>query len=220
MSVVLTDILDPINGNQLGVSILLDPTPKTVDEKVAGLADSEFITKVGFNLSEAFLAPYKRVDFPTLLNGLNDSCEETTPGAKICKNYDFEAKINSCSIEGAAVAGFDLGFDLTGNGSDQGSGRLDNDKTVKFSITGPPILTAKALNDGFITVKGFDVNIAAKVQGIAQDPGSGVIGDPLGGPADEAPGPLPILGAVAAFKASRRLRNRLKPTAAAAPRSA
>ena len=35
-----------------------------------------------------------------------------------------------------------------------------------------------------------------------------------------APAPLPVLGAVAAFKASRRLRRRLKPTAAAAPRSA
>ena len=39
-------------------------------------------------------------------------------------------------------------------------------------------------------------------------------------PGTPAPGPLPVLGAVAAFKASRRLRNRLKPTAAAAPRSA
>jgi hypothetical protein len=55
----------------------------------------------------------------------------------------------------------------------------------------------------------------AKIQGYG---GSATLLDP---PGDETsvPGPLPILGAVAAFKASRRLRNRLKPTAAAAPRS-
>ncbi len=57
---------------------------------------------------------------------------------------------------------------------------------------------------------------AAKIQGYG---GSATLLDPPGDP-QSVPAPLPVLGAVAAFKASRRLRRRLKPTAAAAPRSA
>ena len=97
-----------------------------------------------------------------------------------------------------------------------GRGRLTDPKTVGFNLTGTK-LTAEALL-GAIVVQGELVNGAAKVQGISNG-GSGVVGDPPGDP-QSAPAPLPVLGAAAAFQASRRLRRRLKPTAAAAPRSA
>lgn len=113
------------------------------------------------------------------------------------------------------MAGFDLGFNFTGTGQNGGAGRLTDAKSVRLNLTGTA-LSAKDLL-GVIKVKGVDVNAAAKVQGI-RNGGSGVVADPPGG--EPVPGPLPILGAAAAFQASRRLRHRLKSGAAAVPRSA
>ncbi len=188
------------------LSILLDPNENSI-EGLTGLTDDEFITKVGFNLADGVINPYGTLP-------INVTCDDY--GTTICSNYNIQATIDGYDIEGNAVGDFDLGFNLTGTGQNGGSGRLTKGKTVKFVLTGTN-LTPDALL-GRIEVQGEFVNIAAKVQGISNG-GSGVVADPLtnGTP---APGPLPVLGAVAAFQASRRLRRRLKPTAAAAPRSA
>lgn len=172
-----------------GVSILFEPN----------LAADEFITKAGLSLTDG---PNLS---PDPFAGLKVACVEQTFGANICSNYDYEAQVNGYSIEGVAVGGFDLGFNFTGTGQNKGSGRLTNGKTVLFNLTGTALTAADLL--GTINVKGFEVNAAAKVQGI-QNGGSGVVADPEG-TSTSVPGPLPILGVAAAFRTSRRLRRRL-----------
>lgn len=167
-----------------GVSILFEPN----------LAAGEFITKAGLSLTQQF-QDLNSDPFASL----KVECFEQTAGASICSNWDFVAQVNGYDIEGAAVGGFDLGFNFTGNGANGGSGRLTDGKTVQFNLTGTTLTAADLL--GTINVKGLDINAAAKVQGI-ENGDSGVVADPV-------PGPLPLLGIAAAFRASRRLRRRL-----------
>ena len=198
-------VIENITG---GVSILFDPL----------LEPGEFITKVGLNFTDPSLSTGSNP-----IPDLNVSCTETG-GGTICSNFNSSSnpvvKVNGYSIEGSAVDGFDLGFDFALKNNNDG--RLTNDQTVTFSLTGlfDPTGTALTTADllGTIVLNSLEINVAAKVQGISNG-GSGVIADPLGN-GTPVPGPLPLLGAVAAFQASRRLRRRLKPTAAAAPRSA
>jgi hypothetical protein len=171
-----------------GVSILFEPN----------LAAGEFITKAGISLTQEF-QDLNSDPFA----GLSVTCDDLTAGANICSNYDYVAQVNGYDIEGAAVGGFDLGFNFTGTGVNGGSGRLTNGKTVQFNLLGTALTAADLL--GTINVKGLDVNAAAKVQGI-RNGGSGVVADPDPVP---VPGPLPLLGIAAAFQTSRRLRSRL-----------
>ena len=214
----------PINGASPGTSPAEDGTWLTLQIKDIGsagvsilfaptLSGSEYITKVGLNLTDGSSA--------SLLDGLKAACipASQSSGATICSSFnpdsDFVAQENGYSITGGAVDGFDLGFDFTGAGTNGGSDRLANGKSVRFDLTGSALRTADLL--GAINVKGFNVNVAAKVKGIAglEEELSGEIGDPV-----PVPGPLPLLGAAAAFQASRSLRRRLKVRAAVAPRSA
>lgn len=187
-----------------GVSIRFEPE----------LAVGEFITKAGLNLTDESPNPT-----PDPFAGLNVSCSDETAAptiSTVCSNYNYVAQVDGYNIEGAAVGGFDLGFNFTGTGQNGGSGRLTDGKIVSFNLTGTALSAEDLL--GTIVVQGFDVTAAAKVQGIATGGGSGVIGGEEGpdpGPTP-VPGPLPIVGAAAAFQASRRLRSRLKSAAVAA----
>lgn len=106
--------------------------------------------------------------------------------------------------------GFDMKFDLP----NAKANRLE-DGTVLTIRVGRSGITPDAFN---YPVVGDTLNgeyTAAHVGGygysttLLDNPGNGT----------PAPGPLPILGAAAAFQASRRLRRRLKPVAVVAPRS-
>lgn len=196
MSLLIADIGGPGDG----VSIRFEPE----------LAAGEFITKAGLNLTDESPNPT-----PDPFAGLNVSCSEEPVGSTVCSNYNYVAQVDGYNIEGAAVGGFDLGFNFTGTGQNGGSGRLTDGKIVSFNLTGTTLSAEDLL--GTIVVQGFDVTAAAKVQGIATGGGSGVIGGEEGpdpGPTP-VPGPLPIVGAAAAFQASRRLRSRLKSVAVA-----
>lgn len=189
------------------LSILLNPMQRTVDGKLVGLADGEFITKVGLNLTDGYLAQH-----PDPYAGLSSvGCTVDPSTSTVCSNYSLQTTIGGYQIEGNAVGGFDLGIDFFGTGKDGGSGRLTNAKKVRLDIFGTSLTPEALLGTVYVNAYKGDVNVAAKVQGIS-DGGSGVIGDPPGN-GTPVPGPLPILGAAAAFQASRRLRRRLKPAA-------
>jgi len=198
-----------------GVSILFTPM----------LSPGEFITKVGLSLTQAFQDSYEQQNLNPFA-GLVATC--APDGSGVCVESGVVAQVDGYDIEGNAVGGFDLGFNfaLRDNGN-----RLTSGKAVQFNLTGTALKTADLL--GTITLKGLDgkdveVNAAAKVQGIAPsgtncpdteaDSGecSGVAAEPNGTP---VPGPLPLLGAAAAFQTSRQLRRRLKVSAAIPPRS-
>jgi hypothetical protein len=160
---------------------------------------SEFIGNVGFNLSDSLdAAKMPKIDEITC-----------SVGAQVCQGFSsIYGKPNAFSVNGGQaaggkVSGFDLGLVFAAN-----------------ALSGSTTMTIKVIGD--VTADLFDqydnqpsgggaltgLRTAAKVQGIQSGAGSGEIAgtDP---PPDQAPGPLPVLGVIAAFRATRRLRRRL-----------
>jgi hypothetical protein len=108
----------------------------------------------------------------------------------------------SLNYDGVNMSNGIKGLDLellfaTSNAAD----RLNGKDTVSFLITGTG-LTYQSFNAA--TNETDNIFTAARLQGYG---GSATL---LDGPPESAPGPLPILGLVAAFQASRRLRRRLR----------
>jgi hypothetical protein len=151
------------------------------------LAGDEFISNIGFNLDDA--------KFNTRSSGLTVNC---SPSSGPClTNFSSLYSQNEFSVTSGqnnpgGVSGFDLGLLF-------GVNQFQGESTATINITGAG-LTANEFN----RLNSEGLLMAAKVQGIGSGGnGSGEIGG------TEVPGPLPLLGAVAAFRTSRRLRRRL-----------
>jgi hypothetical protein len=146
------------------------------------------------------------------------SCSETNsnptnvpPGA-ICTTYQgsFPATQNSYILQGAGNGtGFD--FDYANAGSGTAAKRFNGDELVTLIIQGPAGLNAQSfafLNTPSGQGSEYIGYGGTKVNGI---PGglSGAIGT-NGNGTTSVPGPLPVLGAAAAFGYSRKLRLRIQ----------
>jgi hypothetical protein len=160
------------------------------------LVGTEFISNIGFNLDDK--------QFDSRSSGLTVECSPNTGpcltdlSSKYSQN---EFSVTSGQNNSGGVSGFDLGILF-------GVNQFQGESTTTINIIGNG-LTANEFNrlnsDGLL--------MAAKVQGIGSGgKGSGEIGG------TEVPGPLPILGVVAAFRTSRRLRRRLASARLAAGR--
>ncbi len=194
MKVTIDDLLGASKGK--GVKVVVDPH---------GLNANEFISAIGFNLSKSFLP--QTVSPSSCTATLTEACP-----------VEIDINNNKIDIHGDGNGGkYDLGTNfMTAN-----LGRLYGGMTSTFEIALDGLSFASFFP--YEPTKPSPYSSVAKVQGIGENANlSGVIGagPPIDPPANEAPAPLPLLGAAAAFQASRRLRRRLKPTAAAAPRSA
>ena len=154
------------------------------------------------------------------------TCDQTTA----CGGFGFEYSTDGVSVDewsvvssnlgvGGKVSGFDIGFIF-------GNNVLKGNSTTSVKITGGvnAAMFDTYFNYGSVPVNErnpgwiYDLKAAAKVKN-TNPKGSGEIKgtDP---PDTSVPGPVPFLGAVSAFQASRRLRRRRKPAAATAHRSA
>ncbi|MEB3265603.1 MAG: hypothetical protein VKN13_03205 [Cyanobacteriota bacterium] len=194
LEAVISD-LSAKDGRQ-GVSILFNS--RLVDK-------SEFIGNVGFNLSDTLVMP--KIESVTCL-GLG--CQ----GFSSIYGKPNAFSVNSGQASGGKVSGFDLGLVFGANG-------LSGRQSLTIEVLGD---VNADLFDRFDNQPGgvgalTGLRTAAKVQGIQAGAGSGEVAgtDP---PPQQAPAPLPLLGAWAALQASRRLRRRLIPAPASAVRSA
>jgi hypothetical protein len=98
------------------------------------------------------------------------------------------------------IRGLDLEF-LLPTSNAPGTNRLDGKDTVAFTILGDDLTFQSFLALNQPSQGGVEgIYAAARLQGYGE--GSSIV-------YKEVPGPLPVLGAVAAFQASRRLRRRL-----------
>jgi hypothetical protein len=174
------------------------------------LLNVEYFEGLAFNLDPLFS--------PDQLSVL--SCTETNsnpinipPGA-ICSSYQgvFPATQNSYVLQGNGNGtGFDFGFDFPNANSGTGAQRFNGEELVTLIIQGPAGLNANSfafLNTPTGQGSEYVGYGGAKVNGI---PGglSGAIGT-NGNGTTPAPGPLPVLGAAAAFGCSRRIRTRIR----------
>jgi hypothetical protein len=177
-----------------------------------------YIERVAFNLN-----PFRQIQPRNKLR-----CAATTPN--ICTGNPFKEpkpaqwgylfEDNDVDLPNRA-SGFD--FELILPNSNKAN-RLTGTEHFDIIVDGLTRDAFNATNNGDDDEDNEDnstkgLYAAAKLNGYG---GSATLLDPpFGGtPPDEVPGPLPLLGAAAAFKASRRLRSRLKTAAAAAPQSA
>jgi len=145
-------------------------------------ASGAFISSVAFNLLGS-------------IDGLDVICN---PGAA-CANLNYDSINMSNNVRGLDL---ELLFPTSNNPR---TDRLDGTDSVSFTITGDGLTfnSFNAVND--TKQGGLDkIYTAARLQGY--DDGSSTL---LDGPTEPVPGPLPLLGGVAAFQASRRLRRRL-----------
>jgi hypothetical protein len=132
----------------------------------------------------------------------NAAIQSVTCGpSPICVSPTYSLNYDGVNMSNG-IQGLDLELLFaTSNAAD----RLDGEDTVSFLITGTG-LTYQSFNAAVDPAKNGVENLytAARLQGYG---GSATL---LDGPPESAPGPLPILGLVAAFQASRRLRRRLR----------
>ena len=140
----------------------------------------------------------EEIDFPA--SAFTYGCSST--GKDVCAKMKPNSYIwdpNMINMQNG-WQGFDMKFDLPNNESN----RLD-DGTVLTIHVGRSGFTPGAFND---PVVGDPLNgeyTAVHVGGYGYS--TTLLDDPLG---TDVPGPLPILGAVTAYQASRRLRRRLR----------
>jgi hypothetical protein len=149
-------------------------------------ASGAFISSVAFNLLGTF-------------DELNVTCNSGAACATPVSNLNYDS-INMSNN----VRGLDLELLFPTSNSPR-TDRLDGTDSVSFTITGVG-LTFNSFNEVNDTKQGGldKIYTAARLQGY--DDGSSTL---LDGPTEPVPGPLPLLGGVAAFQASRRLRRRL-----------
>ncbi len=161
---------------------------------------SEFIDNVGFNLNGATPPP----DLPAATISCIGSCQGFSYHYEPENPNSFSVVSGGSSTTGK-VSGFDIGF-IFARGSEKlltGTDRL----TVQVAGSG---IDAARFNT-FVNTPASPGAIqglysAAKVQGIALG-GSGEIAGVDPPPVNSVPGPLPLLGIVAALRARRRLRQ-------------
>jgi len=162
-------------------------------------SNSEFITKVAFNLTES-------------IQNLSSTCSD--PLVITCSpnmvTQEFNAQSPVINLMNGAK-NFDLAIDLPTRGNQN---RFTQGERTNFQLFGTNLSPALFLSTneplGPGSVQGLWA--AAKVQGLANG-GSATIVDP---PSSAVPGPLPLLGAGVALGFSRRLRRRISLDAAAA----
>lgn len=125
-----------------------------------------------------------------------------------CANPAFNLDYNDVNMANN-IRGFDLEL-LLPTSNAPSTNRLDGTDTVAFTILGAG-LTFQSFNALNQPSQGGvqDIYAAARLQGYGD--GSSTV-------FTQVPGPLPVLGAVAAFQASRRLRRRLATGDASAQR--
>ncbi len=178
-----------------------------------------YIERVAFNLD-----PYSDL---SALGDIRCAGDPKSTAAGICTGaasdkpkpaeWGFRFDKNQVDLPNRA-SGFDFEI-LLPNASN--ANRLTGSESFNFLIKGLKVSDLNHPNAGTDEGKPnalTNLFAAAKLNGYG---GSATLLDPpdLSPPAD-APGPLPILGAAAAFRAGRRLRRRLMPASARASRSA
>lgn len=149
-------------------------------------ASGAFISSVAFNLLGT-------------IDELNVTCNSGAACATPASNLNYDSINMSNNVRGLDL---ELLFPRSNNPR---TDRLDGTDSVSFTITGDG-LTFNSFNAVNDTKQGGldEIYTAARLQGY--DDGSSTL---LDGPTEPVPGPLPLLGGVAAFQASRRLRRRL-----------
>jgi len=116
-----------------------------------------------------------------------------------CTNPASDLKYNDVNMANN-IRGLDLEL-LFPTSNAPGTNRLDGKDTVDFTILGDDLTFQSFLALNQPSQGGVEgIYAAARLQGYGE--GSSIV-------YKEVPGPLPVLGAVAAFQASRRLRRRL-----------
>jgi hypothetical protein len=188
-------------GNPGLIATFTDTIANQVQLELRGnLLIEEYFDGLAFNLAPSIL--------PSALSVF--SC--SAPGT-ICDNYSstFPATQNSFILQGNGNGnGFDFGFEFANPNSQEGSQRFNGTETVRLLINGPGITAQSFAYVNTPSGQGSDYvgYGGAKVNGIPGG-GSGAIGT-NGNGTTSAPGPLPILGAAAAFGCSRRIRTRIR----------
>lgn len=180
----LTALIKPISG---GVSIDLLSNLQS---------PSEFITAVGFNLTQSIKPfswscdPFSQINCQS---AKVDIVEDFNNAPKI--NFQNEAK------------GFDLALYLPDGQTDN---RLTGSEMARFTILSEGLTPETFLSTNTPSSPGSVTGLwaAAKVQGTDGGSGSTTIADPPG--TSQVPGPLPLLGAGVSLGLSRRLRQRLR----------
>ena len=171
----------------------------------ANLKDSPaaFIESVAFNLD-----PFAVASNLACVNTPGSICAGAASPTPDPSQWGYRFAENNVDLPNEAN-GFDFEVILPNSGS---ANRLTGSEQFIFTVEGLSVNAFNAVNQGSPnSLQGLFS--AAKIQGYD---GSATL---LDGPGTPVPGPLPLLGAAAAFQASRRLRRRLKPSAAVAPRS-
>lgn len=197
-------ILSPLPvgpGNPGLIATFTDTIANQVKLELQGnLLPVEYFDGLAFNLDPSIL--------PSALSVL--SC--SAPGT-ICDNYfsTFPATQNSFILQGNGNGnGFDFGFEFDNSNAQGGAARFGGTELVTLLINGAGI-TAQSF--AFVNTPSGQGNPyvgygGAKVNGIPGDL-SGAIGT-NGNGTTSVPGPLPVLGAAAAFGYSRRIRTRIR----------
>jgi hypothetical protein len=186
----LTAVISPIAGGN-GVTIDLLSSLKS---------PTEFITAVGFNLTQS-IQPFSW----SCESGSQINCSSAK--VDVVEDFNNSPKINFQN----EAKGFDLAIYLPVAMTDD---RLMGSDTARFTLNAPGLNPEWFLSTNVPTAPGSVTGLwaAARVQGTGPDgEGSTTIADP---PASEVPGPLPLLGAGVALGYSRRLRQRLSHGAA------
>jgi hypothetical protein len=180
----LTALIKPISG---GVSIDLLSNLQS---------PSEFITAVGFNLTQSIQPFSWSCDPSSQIN-----CQSSK--VKIIEDFNNAPKINFQN----EAKGFDLAIYLPDGKNDN---RLTGSEMARFTLLAAGLTPETFLSTNTPSSPGSVTGLwsAAKVQGTNGGDGSTTIADP---PATNGvPGPLPLLGAGVSLGLSRRLRQRLK----------
>ncbi len=210
-----------------GSFLPVDPTTGKIPVFSATFTDAG-TGKVNLTVATNFSDPKNFIDdigfnFTNSITGLAiDSCSESVN--TICAPGDTSLVVNPNGVSvnggGSIGVGFDFLVDFPpppGSGGNPGPKRLGGSGET---IT----LTLKSTNPGglapgdFFTQTSNLLYTSAHIQGLAVGGSTNIVGTPPGNtppppaPGDAVPGPLPLLGAAAAFGYSRKLRGRIKAT--------
>lgn len=175
----------------LGTIDEADPVYNGVTIALTGnLSDpKEFISSVGFNLTQSYdIDEYDVSDCSSASIACADSKVLSNPSNQP-PEFQFANDIQ----------GLDIKIDLPGSES---SDRFQLGDTATFTLVAAGLSPASFLATNSPSGPISGIYAAARVQGIQAGAGSTTI-------TEGVPGPLPLLGVVAAFGFSRRLRRRL-----------
>jgi hypothetical protein len=189
-------------GNSGLIATFTDTIANQVKLELQGkLLEREYFDGLAFNLDPSILP--SALSIPVV-----GGC--TAPGT-ICSNYTatFPATQNAFILQGNGNGnGFDFGFEFANPNAGGGTVRFNGTELVTLLINGPGITAQSFAYVNTPSGQGSDYvgYGGAKVNGIPGG-GSGAIGT---NGTTSVPGPLPILGAAAAFGCSRKIRTLIR----------